>query len=34
LQLGAESTDVVFLVMNPRGVDALLDSKVKLGANA
>jgi lipid-binding SYLF domain-containing protein len=34
LQLGAESTDVVFLVMNNRGVDALLDSKVKLGANA
>ena len=34
LQLGAESTDVVFLVMNRRGVDALLSSKVKLGANA
>jgi SH3 domain-containing YSC84-like protein 1 len=34
LQLGAESTDVVFLVMNDRGVDALLNSKVKLGANA
>jgi lipid-binding SYLF domain-containing protein len=34
LQLGAESTDVVFLVMNNRGVDALLSSKVKLGANA
>ena len=33
LQLGAESTDVVLLVMNNRGVDALLDSKVKLGAN-
>ena len=33
LQLGAESTDVVFLVMNSRGVDALLSSKVKLGAN-
>jgi len=31
-QLGAESTDVVLLVMNNRGVDALLDSKVKLGA--
>ena len=34
LQLGAESTDVVFLVINPRGVTALLDSKVKLGGNA
>lgn len=32
-QLGAESTDVVLLVMNTRGVDALLGSKVKLGAN-
>lgn len=34
LQLGAESTDVVLLVMNPRGVEALLASKVKLGGNA
>jgi lipid-binding SYLF domain-containing protein len=34
LQLGAESTDVVLLVMNSRGVDALLDSRVKLGAGA
>src|SRR5207253_8449752 len=34
LQLGGESTDVVLLVMNNRGVDALLNSKVKLGANA
>lgn len=33
-QLGAESTDVVLLVMNARGVDALLSSKVKLGADA
>ena len=33
LQLGAESTDVVMLVMNKRGVDALLSSKVKLGGN-
>jgi SH3 domain-containing YSC84-like protein 1 len=33
LQLGGESTDVVFLVMNSRGVDALLSSRVKLGAN-
>ena len=34
LQLGAESTDVVLMVMNPRGVNALLDNKVKLGAQA
>src|SRR3954464_3761061 len=34
LQLGGESTDVVLLVMNRRGVDALLSSKVKLGGNA
>ena len=34
LQLGAESTDVVLMVMNKRGVDALLNSKVKLGGEA
>jgi lipid-binding SYLF domain-containing protein len=34
LQLGGESTDVVLLVMNTRGVEALLGSKVKLGGNA
>ena len=34
LQLGAESTDVVLMVMNRHGVDALLDSKVKLGGEA
>src|SRR3954464_2570978 len=34
LQLGAESTDVVMLVMNRRGVDALLSRQVKLGGNA
>jgi SH3 domain-containing YSC84-like protein 1 len=34
LQLGGESTDLVFLIMNPRGVDALLSSKVKVGGNA
>ena len=33
LQIGGESTDVVLLVMNNRGVDALLSSKVKLGLN-
>lgn len=34
LQLGAESTDVVLMVMNPHGVEALLSSKVKLGGEA
>jgi SH3 domain-containing YSC84-like protein 1 len=34
LQLGAEATDLVLLVMNPRGAGALLGSKVKLGAGA
>jgi lipid-binding SYLF domain-containing protein len=34
LQLGAESTDVVLMVMNPRGVEALLNSSVKLGGDA
>jgi len=34
LQLGGQSTDLVLLVMNPRGVNALLGSKVKLGGNA
>jgi lipid-binding SYLF domain-containing protein len=34
LQLGAEATDVVLMVMNQRGVDALLGSKVKLGGEA
>ena len=33
-QLGAESTDVVLLVMNDRGLEALLSSKVALGGNA
>ena len=33
-QLGAESTDLVLLVMNDRGMNSLLNSKVKLGANA
>ena len=33
-QLGAQSTDVVLLVMNTRGADALLSSKIKLGAEA
>jgi lipid-binding SYLF domain-containing protein len=33
-QLGGQATDLVLLVVNPRGVKALLSSKVKLGANA
>lgn len=33
-QLGGEATDLILLVMNNRGVDALLSSRVKLGANA
>ncbi len=32
LQLGGESTDLVLLVMNDRGMEALLKTKVKLGA--
>lgn len=34
LQIGGEATDFVILVMNDRGVDSLLHSKVKLGADA
>lgn len=33
-QIGGESTDVVLLVMNDKGVNSLLSSKVKLGADA
>ena len=32
-QLGGQATDFVILVMNPRGAQSLLGSKVKLGAN-
>jgi lipid-binding SYLF domain-containing protein len=32
-QIGGEATDFVFLVMNDRGVQSLLHSKVKLGAD-
>jgi lipid-binding SYLF domain-containing protein len=32
-QLGGQATDFVILVMNPRGVQSLLSSKVKLGAD-
>jgi lipid-binding SYLF domain-containing protein len=33
LQVGAEQTDLVLLVMNTRGVDKLLEDKVSLGAD-
>src|SRR5579864_9075455 len=32
LQMGGQATDYVLLVMNPRGADSILSSKVKLGA--
>jgi SH3 domain-containing YSC84-like protein 1 len=34
LQIGAEATDVVLLIMNDRGMSSILDSKVKLGGDA
>ncbi len=34
LQLGGQATDVVFIVMNPRGAQKLVQSSVKLGAEA
>lgn len=33
-QIGGQATDFVILVMNPRGANSLLTSKVKLGADA
>jgi lipid-binding SYLF domain-containing protein len=33
-QLGGQATDFVLLVMNPRGANSILKSKVKLGADA
>jgi lipid-binding SYLF domain-containing protein len=33
-QLGGEATDFLLLVMNPKGAESLLKSKVKLGADA
>ena len=33
-QIGGEATDFVILVMNSRGVESLLHSKVKLGGDA
>src|SRR5262245_13287762 len=34
LQIGGESADVVLLIMNHKGVDKLLESKLTLGADA
>lgn len=34
LQLGGQATDLILLVMNKRGADSILRSKVKLGGNA
>jgi len=34
LQIGGEATDFVFLIMNDRGADSLMKSKVKLGGDA
>src|SRR6202795_334699 len=34
MQLGGESTDLILLVMNPRGVTSILSSKIKLGGGA
>jgi SH3 domain-containing YSC84-like protein 1 len=33
-QIGGEGTDLILLVMNSRGMDSILSSKVKLGADA
>jgi lipid-binding SYLF domain-containing protein len=34
LQLGGQATDFVLLVMNPKGVESMLRSKARLGADA
>jgi SH3 domain-containing YSC84-like protein 1 len=34
LQIGAQQTDLVLLVMNRRGIDKLLEDKVSLGVDA
>lgn len=34
LQIGGEETDLILLVMNDRGMESILSSKVKLGADA
>src|SRR5438309_8731788 len=33
-QLGAQATEFVLLVVNPRGAESLMGSKIKLGADA
>src|SRR5215470_3377655 len=33
-QLGGQATDFVLLIVNPKGIDSILKSKVKLGADA
>ncbi len=33
-QIGGEATDLILLVMNDRGMDSILSSKVKLGGDA
>jgi lipid-binding SYLF domain-containing protein len=34
MQIGGEATDLILLVMNPRGVTSILSSKIKLGGDA
>jgi lipid-binding SYLF domain-containing protein len=34
LQIGGQAADIVLLIMNPKGVEKLLESKVTLGADA
>ena len=34
MQIGGEATDLILLVMNPRGVASILSSKIKLGGDA
>jgi lipid-binding SYLF domain-containing protein len=34
LQMGGEATDLILLVMNPRGAESILSSKIKLGGDA
>jgi lipid-binding SYLF domain-containing protein len=34
MQIGGEATDLILLVMNPKGVKSILSSKIKLGGDA
>jgi lipid-binding SYLF domain-containing protein len=34
MQLGGEATDLILLVMNQKGADSILSSKIKLGGDA